>query len=158
MDINIGDNHIISFGINMILNSSKRTSKTKSVKPLVLLGASLSMFVGWILFGYSFWLIGNAFFQVNIDNLFTFIFTLSASFLIGLAVVIMPGSIGVRESIMVWLLGPVIGAPQAVIIATIARITVTISELVSAFAFKVLKRSLNNPKVLDPRDNLDRRE
>jgi uncharacterized membrane protein YbhN (UPF0104 family) len=116
------------------------------------------MFVGWLLFGYSFWLLGNALFQVNIDQLFIFIFTLSASFLIGLAVVIMPGSIGIRESIMVWLLGPVVGAPQAVIIATVARVTVTLSELISALAFKVLKRSLNNPKVLEPRVNLDRRE
>ncbi len=146
------------FGINLVLKKSKRISETKPAKPLIFWGASISMFVGWLLFGYSFWLLGNALFQVHVDQLFIFIFTLSASFLIGLAVVIMPGSIGIRESIMVWLLSPVVGAPQAVILATVARVTVTLSELLSALAFKVLKRSLNNPKVLEPRVNLDGRE
>jgi uncharacterized membrane protein YbhN (UPF0104 family) len=110
------------------------------------------------LFGYSFWLLGKSLITVTTDQLFIFVFTLAASFLIGLAIIIVPGSIGVRESVMVWLLGPVVGAPQAVIIAALARFTVTLSELFSAFVFRLIKRGWNNPKVLDTDSNTDGRD
>ena len=57
-----------------------------------------------------------------------------------LAVLIVPGSIGVRESIMVMILGPVLGAPLAVIIAALARLVLTLSELVSALGFRLAQR------------------
>ncbi len=110
--------------------------------------ASLVLTLSWIVFGYSFWLSGKAIFSVPFSQLQLFMFTLTASFIIGLAIIIVPASIGVRESIMVWLLGPVVGGPQAVIIAGVARIVVTISELVSAYAFGLIRRGKNNPKVL----------
>jgi uncharacterized membrane protein YbhN (UPF0104 family) len=69
-----------------------------------------------------------------------FTFTLAVSFLVGLAVLIVPGSIGVRESIMVMILGPALGAPLAVIIAALARLVLTLSELVSAFGFRLVQR------------------
>jgi len=143
---------LFPFSVSWILNKSKIIKHTVNANPVVLLGAALSMFTSWILFGYSFWLLGTTFFPISIDQLLMFVFTLAASILIGLAIVIVPGSIGVRESIMVWFLGPIVGAPQAVIIAALSRVVVTISELVSAFAFQVVKRDWNNPKVLDYKD------
>jgi uncharacterized membrane protein YbhN (UPF0104 family) len=143
---------LFPIGVSWILKKTKINNQTVSANPMVLLGASLSMFASWILFGYSFWLIGKTFFPVSISQLLVFVFTMAASVIIGLAIVIVPGSIGVRESIMVWLLGPIIGGPQAVIIAAISRVNITISELVSAFAFKAVTRHRNNPKVLEYKD------
>jgi uncharacterized membrane protein YbhN (UPF0104 family) len=146
---------LIPFILSWLMKKNKDINRTKNLQPITLLCASVCMFIGWILFGYSYWLLGKALLPINIDQLLVFIFTLTASFLIGLAIIIVPASIGVRESIMVWLLGPIVGAPQAVIIAALARVTVTVSELVSFFAFKVARRGLNNPKVLDPKVNSD---
>ena len=117
---------IISLGGYWLLKRSQKLVHSKEVKPLRLLAASASMLAGWILFGFSFWLLGKALFTVSIQELYLYVFTLSASILIGLAVVIVPGSIGIRESIMVWMLGPSIGAPQAVIVAALARVIVTL--------------------------------
>jgi hypothetical protein len=119
----------------------KKTKLVKQVERINLklfyLG-SVTAVIGWLSFGYSFWLLGTALFPITPDQVTLFMFTISSSILIGLAIIIVPASIGVRESVMVWILGPVIGAPQAVIVAALARLIVTLSEIVSAYGFKLL--------------------
>ncbi len=149
---------LFPIAVSWIFNKTKIINQTMSASPVILLGASLSMFASWILFGYSFWLLGKTFFPVSIDQLLLFVFTLAASILIGLVIIVVPGSIGVRESIMVWFLGPVVGAPQAVIIAAISRVIITISELIGAYTFRIIKRRWNNPKVLEVQINTDQRD
>jgi uncharacterized membrane protein YbhN (UPF0104 family) len=94
--------------------------------------ASLSILVGWVLFGIAFWMIGDAIQPIALDTIPLFIFSLAVSFLIGFLIIILPASIGVRESLMVFLLGNLLTAPVAVIIAVISRLILTISELIFA--------------------------
>ena len=140
---------VISLAGYWVLRQSRKLVQAREIDWMRLAGSSASMLAGWILFGFSFWLLGKALFPVTLQQLYVYVFTLSASILIGLAVVIVPASIGVRESIMVWVLGPLIGAPQAVIFAALARVIVTLSEILSAYAFKLVRPGLINPKGLD---------
>ena len=149
---------LFPFCITWIINKSRAFDQTNHSNPLVLLGALISMLVGWLFLGYSYWLLGRGLFTVIFEQFNFYIFTLAASYLIGLAIIIVPGSIGVRESVMVWLLGPVVGAPQAVIIAALSRVIITISELLSAFTFQLITRGWNNPKVLEVQSDPDQRD
>lgn len=102
------------------------------IDPWLLLAATLSMLLSWCIFGLSYWMLGAAVKPLTFELVGIFTFTLVTSFLLGLAVVIVPASIGVRESIMVVLLESVVGSPVAVIIAGLSRLVLTISELLSA--------------------------
>ena len=114
--------------------------------PKALFSASSVILVGWLLLGIAFWLLGVAFLPTAISDIPRFIFTLAASFLIGLAIIIVPGSIGVRESIMVYLLTLFsIASPIAVLIAIFSRLILTISELSLYFLNKLFfHRRRNN--------------
>jgi uncharacterized membrane protein YbhN (UPF0104 family) len=124
--------------VNTILKRTSRLPAGAEVQPLMLFYSYCSIFVGWLVFGLAFWLIGYSINQLPITFLPGFVFTLAASIIIGLAIIIVPGSIGVRESIMVFLLtGIGILAPIAVLIAVISRFMVTISEVVSYLFFQI---------------------
>lgn len=113
--------------------------------PRALYSASSVILAGWLLLGISFWLLGVAFLPIAISDIPRFIFTLAASFLIGLAIIIVPGSIGVRESIMVYLLTLFsIASPIAVLIATFSRLILTLSELSLYFLDKLFFHKRNN--------------
>lgn len=110
--------------------------------PLVL--SSLSILSGWLLFGIAFWLLGNAVQPISVVDIPIFIFTLAASFLIGLLIIVIPASIGVRESLMVFFLANILPAPIAVIIASLSRLILTICELVSAGGVRLFNKMSKN--------------
>jgi hypothetical protein len=99
--------------------------------------AVLVILVGWVAFGLSFWLLGAALIPIGGELLPIFIFTLAGSFLISLAILFIPGGIGVRESAMVFLLGATIGQTPAVILAALSRLVWLLCELVAAGAARL---------------------
>jgi hypothetical protein len=109
--------------------------------------ATAAILVGWLLFGVSFWMLSVALEQMPFDLLPLYVFTLAASFLIGLAILVVPGSIGIREGVMVWLLGPVTGIPLAVVIAALARLVLTSSELLSVLIYIGIRRMLSTQNI-----------
>jgi glycosyltransferase 2 family protein len=111
------------------------------LRPLVVGAATLVILLSWLLFGYAFWWIGTSLGPLPAADLPLFIFTLAASFLLGLAIVIVPGSLGVRESIMVFLLGSAhLPSALAVVIAGLSRVIVILSELAGALFFEAFLR------------------
>jgi uncharacterized membrane protein YbhN (UPF0104 family) len=107
--------------------------------PRALFSASSVILVGWLLLGLAFWLLGVAFLPIAFSDISRFMFTLAASFLIGLTIVIIPGSIGVREGIMVYLLTLFsIPPPIAVLIAIFSRLILAFSELSLYFVNKLI--------------------
>jgi hypothetical protein len=62
------------------------------------------------------------------------IFIFISTFLIGLVVIIVPGSIGIRESLFILFLSPVIGASFASVISIIYRIITIFTEAFVAFS------------------------
>ena len=102
-----------------------------------LTGLAIAM-AGWLLFGLAFWLLGAALAPLSGAELGLFIFTLASSIILGLAVLFVPGGLGVRESIMVFLLTSA-GLPSAltVVAAALLRLAVLLAELVGAFTLKI---------------------
>jgi uncharacterized membrane protein YbhN (UPF0104 family) len=104
----------------------------------------LSVFViivGWLCFGISFWMLGASLFPLSTAQISLFMFAVAGSFLVSLAIIVIPGGIGVRESVMVYLLGPVIGSAPALLIAASSRFVWLICELSAAWT---ARRFANN--------------
>ena len=97
-----------------------------------LLAALLSILASWLIFGFSFWLLGSALSPLPWGDVPLFMFALTVSVIIGLVVIFAPGGIGVRESLLVFILGPTISPPMAVLVATLTRVIVALSELSGA--------------------------
>ena len=135
---------IFLISLPFILHKHLARRSYSRVKPLALWGATLAILAGWFLFGLAFWLIGIAIHQMPLSRLPLFTFALATSFLVGLAIIIVPGSIGIRESIMVFILGPIIGGPVAVLIATLSRLIVTLSEVVCALGLEFVTYRLRS--------------
>lgn len=102
-----------------------------------LLASGGIVLAGWIAFGIAFWLMGTAVSPISWKEIPSFIFVLTASVLIGLAIVFVPGSFGVREGLMVFFLtGIGMQSAFAVVAAVLSRILVILGELAGYFAFQ----------------------
>lgn len=121
--------------------SSKQQAKVSPVWMTVLFW---NMVASWIVFGFSFWLIGCAVSPLTLTQSPLFILVLVLSFLIGFLVIFVPGSIGVRESVMVFLLNPYIPSALAVSAALLSRLVLIISELLTTGAFWLYERLIIN--------------
>jgi uncharacterized membrane protein YbhN (UPF0104 family) len=131
----------LSIAIFAVLKSRNKYFSSITFLPFYLAGASISIFAGWLLFGFAFWMIGTSLQPLPLNDVPIFLFTLTASFLIGLAVIFVPGSLGVRESIMVLILSPVyVSGSLAVVIAVLSRLVIIISEFFSALLIVLLAR------------------
>jgi uncharacterized membrane protein YbhN (UPF0104 family) len=129
---------ILSFFFVYIFRKSLLKWGNYNIEPLMLFASISVILISWLTFGISYWLLGVSFTAIPISYLPNFIFVLTSSFIIGLAIIIIPGSIGVRESIMVYLLTLMsIPSSIAVLIAVISRITLVLCELTSYFVFQI---------------------
>lgn len=108
------------------------------IKQIYLL--SSIMLLTWLYNGVCFTYLARAFYPISLSMSGLLIFTLTLSFLIGFLVFIVPGSIGVREGVIVYLLSPLMGGPIAVILAVTYRIILTLSEIVGLLVYLVIKK------------------
>jgi glycosyltransferase 2 family protein len=99
--------------------------------------AVMAMAAGWLAFGLAFWLLGASLTKVLPGTLPNFIFAIVGSFWVSLIVLVVPAGIGVRESIIVLLLGPVIGPSPAVVIAIVSRLVWLGSEFLAAWTARL---------------------
>lgn len=73
----------------------------------------------------------------------------AAAAVMGLLVLFVPGGIGVREGMLLFLLSPLIGRPQAAVVSVAARVWTTLLELVCssiALALPYLHEGLEGPE------------
>lgn len=106
-----------------------------------LLAAGGFILSGWVAFGTAFWLMGSAVSPTSWKDIPSFIFVLTGSVLIGLAIVFVPGSLGVREGLMVFFLTRIGMVPAlAVVAAVLSRFLVIIAELMGFITFQVMTR------------------
>jgi len=86
--------------------------------------------VNWVVYAASFWLLARSFglpgSVVQAGSAF------AAAYVLGYAVLVAPAGIGVRESFLTVLLGPVMGAPTAATLSVVARLWTTGVEVVPA--------------------------
>lgn len=127
----------------------KINSQPLAIHPGIYWMALLVVACGWLALGVSFWLLGAAIQPAAMGQFSVFVFTLAASVLLGLAVFLVPSGIGVRESLMVALLGPILTTPVAVLIAGASRFLYILADLIGVFpceaAYRLRKRRLRPP-------------
>lgn len=98
----------------------------------------------WGLYGAGFWTTGRALFAVPGTDLPRYIGVFALAWLAGLVAFFAPGGIGVREAVIVALLGGRLGQADAIVLAATSRIVLTTVDLAAgaaAFGAPALRRS-----------------
>jgi hypothetical protein len=116
----------------VILNRAVRRGLIQTWRAWPLWGMLGAVLMGWFCLCFSFWSLEWVFQPANPAHLPIFMFTMAASFLVGLVVIIVPNSLGIREGMMVLLLGPLLAWPLPVLIAAASRFVLVVSELLGA--------------------------
>lgn len=101
----------------------------------------------WAAYGIAFWATGRALFAVPASDLPRYIGVFALAWLAGLVAVFAPGGIGVREAVIVGLLGGRLGQADAIVLAATSRIVLTAIDLfagAAAFGLPALRR--NHPR------------
>ncbi|MDX6556506.1 MAG: glycosyltransferase 2 family protein [Miltoncostaeaceae bacterium] len=107
---------------------------------------AVGLFAGaWLIFGLALWLTARALFAAPAAELLPMAGAFAIAWIAGFVAVIAPGGIGVREAVLVGLLGPRIGAAEAILLAAASRIAFTLVDLGGALAAVVAMRRLAPP-------------
>lgn len=128
------------FGRNLKINAQPLTIRARTYWIALLVVAC-----GWLALGVSFWLLGAAIQPAAMNQFPVFVFALAASVLLGLAVFLVPSGIGVRESLMVAMLGPVLTTPVAVLIAGASRFLYILADLIGVIPIEATYRLRRRP-------------
>jgi glycosyltransferase 2 family protein len=95
----------------------------------------------WLLIGASFWMTARAFVPVSPSDLPLYTGAFAAAWIVGLIAIYAPGGIGVREAILVAILGSRIGSAEALVVAAASRAVFTVADLVpAALSLPLLRR------------------
>ena len=88
--------------------------------------------LGWIGYGFSFWLFGRAMLGAEAPGLAHALGAYISSYVIGILAVFAPGGLVVREAALVAALGPAIGVDHALLLAVASRVWLVAMELLGA--------------------------
>ena len=100
----------------------------------------------WAVYGLAFWLTARALFAVPLGELLYFTAAFALGWLAGMVAVFAPGGIGVREAVLVALIGPRVGQAEAIVIAAASRILLTGADLVGGGGAVMLPRLARRAK------------
>ena len=139
------------FGILIILGSvitawifpfiAPKAFKAKPLRPEFLFASVILITMGWFMLSFSFWLLGTSLTPlITAHDLQTFVFATSLSIVTSILFLLAPNGLGVREGVLVFVLGSVLSIPLAIVFAAAARLLVTICELSSAFLMSLYHR------------------
>ncbi len=90
-----------------------------------------TMGTGWISLGVGLWALVAVLRPIDWTSLPYFLFTIAGGILVSLAVLFAPAGLGVRESVITFLLTPVLGPGEAVLVATLSRVVLITGELMA---------------------------
>ncbi|HLS47629.1 MAG TPA: lysylphosphatidylglycerol synthase domain-containing protein [Gemmatimonadales bacterium] len=99
------------------------------------LGGALANLAAWCGYGVAFWLLAHGLFAVGALTPGLAITTFAASYVAGLLFLPAPGGIGIRESVVIIILGSAIGEASALALAIASRVLLTITEFGAAAPF-----------------------
>lgn len=135
--------HILSRVVNFLLQILKKPSIKITVSYSQILKLSIYFFGLWIAQIIGFYFVINAIYPMPISKIFTLSAAYTLSWMTGFVVIFAPGGLGVREGMMTLLLSPILPAPLAIAISFIARIWITLFEIVIFFVGLLVKRLSN---------------
>jgi len=125
---------VVSAYLAYLITRKTAYTRTKLTSTLLTL---ITILFGWFSLSIALYMLGRGLTSTSEITYPLFIFTTPISFLIGLAVIFVPGGIGVRESVMAYILQWVMSPGLAVLIALFARACIAVAELI-AFVFIAL--------------------
>jgi len=103
-----------------------------------LYGSIVLIIIGWILSGVSFWISAKGLGELG--GSFELYFTTLAMALVGgILAIPFPNGIGIREAIIVFMLGSQIGPAHALLLAGVSRVQITSAEIVNAALIEVIR-------------------
>jgi uncharacterized membrane protein YbhN (UPF0104 family) len=93
-------------------------------------------FLIWLCYGLAFYLFTRALYPVPLERLPALAGIFAGAWVIGFLSFLAPGGLGVREGILVYLLGFYLPSPVAIVVTLLSRLWVTAAELIgTALAF-----------------------
>lgn len=134
-------------GLPYIIKRGKIKIPVTKIAPKPYLISIAIIFFSWCCLSFAFWLLGGAFAPNLLSNYPTYAFALTTSILVGLAILFVPNGFGVRESLMVILLQPVLTAPLAVLVATTFRLLTIFGDFFSALVIVLIHRRIKRAEI-----------
>lgn len=130
--------------LNRVINFALQILKKPNIKITIsysqILKLSIYFFGLWIAQIIGFYFLINAIYPMPISKIFTLSAAYTLSWMTGFVVIFAPGGLGVREGMMTLLLLPILPAPLAIAISFIARIWITLFEIVIFFVGLLVKK------------------
>lgn len=96
-------------------------------------------FIAWIILGIGFYMMATAISPVDIDLLLPLTGVFAISWALGFIVIILPGGLGLRETVLTYLLAFFVPLPIAIILSLISRIWLISGEALTALVFQFTK-------------------
>lgn len=96
--------------------------RSSTLKWPSLLGLGAQYFVAWALFGLAFWTLTRAIAPVTAADLPTIAGAVALAWVGGYLSIVMPAGLGVREGLLIVILGPVVGIGEVAIVAGASRL------------------------------------
>ncbi|MFB6295029.1 MAG: lysylphosphatidylglycerol synthase domain-containing protein [Candidatus Nanohaloarchaea archaeon] len=109
----------------------------------------LSLFI-WVLNGIFFYFLTAAFADVGVSLFLPLSGIIAASWAAGFLVLILPGGLGVREGVMVYLLARLVALPEALAVAAAARVLFLAADVAMALLFsstRLINGQMSRPVV-----------
>lgn len=98
----------------------------------LLWGTLLLMCANWILYGLGYALLMHALYPVRLDQVWTVVFSTTASFLVSLVMFFVPAGLAVREGVMLYTLGRVLPEVTVTAGALLSRLVLLVAEVLAA--------------------------
>ncbi len=133
--------------INRIMNYALRMLRRSlihfDVAYVQILQLSVFFFGIWIAQIIGFYFLVNAIYTIPLSKIFNLAAAYIVSWMIGFIVPFAPGGLGVREGMMTLLLQPILPTPLAIAISFIARVWITVFEIIIFFVGLIVKKKVS---------------
>ena len=129
-------NRLMNFALGIV----KRPAINLDISYSQILVISIYFFGLWIAQIIGFYFLINAIYPIAISKIFNLAAVYTLSWMIGFIVIFAPGGLGVREGMMTLLLSPLLPTPLAIAISFIARVWITLFEIVIFFVGMLVKK------------------
>lgn len=114
--------------LNLALRLLRRPAVSLDVRYVHLLGCVALATANWLLFGFGFYLLINAVYEVQVETIVYLAGAISLASLAGIFAILAPSGLGVREGVLALLLSEIMTGPLAAAIALASRVWVTAGE------------------------------
>jgi len=132
--------HVLSCLINFFLRIFKKPEIRLDISYLQMLKLLIYFFCLWLTPIIGFYFLINSIYPIAISKIFNLAAAFMLSWITGFIVLFAPGGLGVREGMMTLLLSPILPTSLAIAISFIARIWITLFEIVIFFVGLLVKK------------------